>query len=523
MLRVGVALDSLEPSAWIASALERIQASPFARIELVLLRAGGARSGFSLFRAYEAWDYRRNRGEQDALAPVSVASVLDRIPRIECEATKGCGAESTAKLDLLLDFCKDSFLLDAANAPRHGVWRLRTDLDFSAAMGRGGSWDALELNPVCAHSLNLAGAGGEDCVLYGSAATMERTSLYRSRNPILWKNAQIVVRALERLATRGEVGCVDAETPVPPYRRPRTFETMQFLARHLRERAPGRVRQQDARPEHKWHIALRKRIEGRGFDDPDGYALMPCPDDRFYADPFLFEWQGRTWLFFEDLPYAEGRALISCCEVDEEGNFGEPFEVLRRPYHLSYPFVFEDSGEIYMIPESRSNRTVELYRATGFPHGWVQEGPLMKDVNAVDATIHRQDGRYWMFAGISDGRFSNSDEVSLFFAETLKGPWRAHPMNPVISDVRRARPAGKLFMDGGRLIRPSQDCSLAYGYALLFSEVVKMTETEYEERVVARIEPTAFARGVANHTYNRTERFEVVDRDLPRDAAIRGK
>jgi hypothetical protein len=113
--------------------------------------------------------------------------------------------------------------------------------------------------------------------------------------------------------------------------------------------------------------------------------------------------------------------------------------------------------------------------------------------------------------------------VSLFFAETLKGPWRAHPMNPVISDVRRARPAGKLFMDGGRLIRPSQDCSLAYGYALVFSEVVKMTETEYEERVVARIEPTAFAGGVANHTYNRTERFEVVDRDLPRDAAIRGK
>ncbi len=83
-----------------------------------------------------------------------------------------------------------------------------------------------------------------------------------------------------------------------------------------------------------------------------------------------------------------------------------------------------------------------------------------------------------------------------------------------MSDVRRARSAGWLFDDGGRLIRPSQDCSLAYGYALVFSEVVKMTETEYEERVISRIEPGAFA-GVANHTYNRTARFEVVDRDLP--------
>jgi hypothetical protein len=54
----------------------------------------------------------------------------------------------------------------------------------------------------------------------------------------------------------------------------------------------------------------------------------------------------------------------------------------------------------------------------------------------------------------------------------------------------------------------------------VFSEVTKMSETEYEEQVIARIEPSAFPGGVANHTYNRTERFEVVDRDLPRNAAV---
>jgi hypothetical protein len=56
MLRVGVALDSLEPSAWIASALERIQAGSFARIELVLLCAAGGAHRSSIFRAEEARD-----------------------------------------------------------------------------------------------------------------------------------------------------------------------------------------------------------------------------------------------------------------------------------------------------------------------------------------------------------------------------------------------------------------------------------------------------------------------------------
>ena len=94
---------------------------------------------------------------------------------------------------------------------------------------------------------------------------------------------------------------------------------------------------------------------------------MLAPKDRFYADPFLIERDGKTFIFLEDLRYSEGRALISCCELDADGTPGPVFEVLRRPYHLSYPFLFEENGEIYMIPETKSNRTVELYRATKFP------------------------------------------------------------------------------------------------------------------------------------------------------------
>jgi hypothetical protein len=117
-----------------------------------------------------------------------------------------------------------------------------------------------------------------------------------------------------------------------------------------------------------------------------------------------------------------------------------------------------------------------------------------------------------MFAGISNGRYSNCDELGIFFSDTLRGPWTPHPANPVVSDVRRARPAGALFRDqAGRLIRPSQDCAKAYGYAIVFSEVIALSETEYQERPFARLDPDWVKGNLGTHSYTRTDKFEVID------------
>ena len=82
--------------------------------------------------------------------------------------------------------------------------------------------------------------------------------------------------------------------------------------------------------------------------------------------------------------------------------------------------------------------------------------------------------------------------------------------------MRRARPAGALFRDAdGRLIRPSQDCAKAYGYALVFSEVLTLSETEYAERPVGRLDPGWVAGNLGTHTFTRTSDFEVIDGNFP--------
>jgi len=545
MLRIGIVLDSYTSSAWVAKVIEDIQSSGFARLELVLLNSDSEqgkssdltklrnRWRFTLFHLYERWDYQRNKTDHDALAATNVSSLLNGVPSISVHFNRREGSDSIPEnelaeirnYDLDVLFCFGSRVLQGGilGTARYGLWWFHFGDIPTSYSGAPLFWELIERNPVSGSSLQIVTEsldGGR--ILYQSHSSTDQISLYSSRNPIYWKTAEFALRCLRELQMRGidyvQSLPVSSERKTDARRRDRAPNNLQmilFMGRYLSRWLQARVATLRSGPRTKWFIAIRRRTAAHRFDDPSNYRLMPCPEDRFYADPFLFEKDGKTFLFFEDFRYSEGRAVISCCEIGSDGSPGIPFEVLRCPFHLSYPFVFEHEGEIYMIPETRGNLRVELYRATSFPTTWTAEAVLLDDIHAVDATIQKFNGRFWMFAGISNGRYSNSDELCLFFADALTGPWTPHRNNPVLSDVRRSRPAGLLFYDEGRLIRPSQDCGKAYGYALVFSEVLTLTETEYEERPISRIEPGLIAGCIGTHTYNRTEQFEVVDRTLP--------
>jgi hypothetical protein len=93
-----------------------------------------------------------------------------------------------------------------------------------------------------------------------------------------------------------------------------------------------------------------------------------------------------------------------------------------------------------MIPETRERRTLELYRAVEFPQKWELVKILAENVAAVDSTIFDYSGKLWLFANIAQPGASTFDELHLFHAKSLWGIWTPHPKNPIVSDVRRARP-----------------------------------------------------------------------------------
>ena len=545
MLRIGLLLDSMNSSAWIASLVEQLQASEFARVELVVLNTPPLQVRpplkkrlqnywkSAVYHRYEQWDYKRNKGKADAKAPAALGPLLEGVPVLQVDprrkgfsdflSDEDVAAVRAADLDVLLRFGFRILKGGILEAARYGIWSFHHDDNLQYRGGPPLFWEVFDGNPVSGTILQILTSsldGGK--VLYRGHSATNRHSLYLNRNPVYWKTVQYMLRRLRDLDTRGwayiqALPTYNETEPLPQkiHRTPNAWQMAQFLWRIFTRRARASLFSRTHGGFSQWFLAIRRRSEPHGFSDAAGYALIRPPADRFYADPNLVTHEGRTWLFFEDYVFADHRALISCCEVMDDGTTGEVFEVLRRPYHLSYPFVFEDEGGMYMIPETRENGTVELYRATEFPRAWELYATLLQNVSAVDATIYRTAGRYWMFVGESNGKYSNCDELGLYFADALTGPWQRHPQSPVVSDVRRARPAGRLFVDGGRLIRPSQDCARAYGYATVFSEVITLNETEYEERPLARLEPGWYPGNLGTHTYARSRDWEVIDGNLP--------
>jgi hypothetical protein len=263
----------------------------------------------------------------------------------------------------------------------------------------------------------------------------------------------------------------------------------------------------------RWSIALRAGNPTSGLlaaTNPAGFIWMQAPPGRFYADPFLYRIGNSSFLFVEDIDSRTGKGSISCMEVKPDLTLGNPREVLVRPYHLSYPQVFEEGGEIYMIPESGSNFTVELYRAVEFPWRWelvkvLHRGP------AFDVTMLREAGRFWFFVTLVDREYECSAQLVLFSSPTLAGDWTLHPASPISRDVRYSRGAGRPFREDGRWIRCAQDGTKTYGWAIQYLRIDRIDMDSYEETPVGSLSSHQFWGLSGTHTYNRSGDVEAVD------------
>ena len=122
-------------------------------------------------------------------------------------------------------------------------------------------------------------------------------------------------------------------------------------------------------------------------------------------------------------------------------------------------------------------------------------------------------GKWWLFTSQSElPGGSPWDELHLYYSDDpLSDNWLPHPNNPIVSDARSARPAGKVFERNGKVYRPSQNCSRHYGYGFNICEITRMSETEYEERIVSSVEPNWSPELVATHTFNYEGGLTVVD------------
>lgn len=199
----------------------------------------------------------------------------------------------------------------------------------------------------------------------------------------------------------------------------------------------------------------------------------------FVADPFMLRVKRLWYMFFEVMNNRNDKGAIGLA-VSTNGLKWEYRQiVLKEPFHLSYPYVFGWQGEHYMIPETLAPGAVCLYKASSFPTRWSFVRKLIHGPCA-DPSIFYYQKRWWLFACTTPHRH---DTLRLYFARDLLGPWVEHPCSPIIEgDHRLARPAGRVLVFDGRVVRFTQDCYPIYGSQVRAFEISPLTPTDYGEQ-----------------------------------------
>jgi hypothetical protein len=356
----------------------------------------------------------------------------------------------------------------------------------------------------------LLDEGGRQLVLYRGFCALDHRSLSRSVSWVASKLPDMLRGALARL---------DAGAPWPPEQLPAQAPPAPLPTSRMLQRLVSNVLKK-LWWRDQWFVQIHSALAGGGPGATGPLvALIEPPTDSFWADPFLIQRNGRWWLFFEELAFSSRKAHLSVVELAASGHVkGEVRRVLSEPWHLSYPFLWEDGGRLYMVPESSANETLDLYECIDFPHAWRKVVTLFDSVRYADATVVQYDGQLWMFAASSPPGGSLYDELHIHWAPRIEGPWQAHPLNPVKIDARSSRPAGSMWVEQGTLFRPTQDCSSVYGGAVTIQRVTRLNEKEFSEVDIGRVPAPEGASGLPFHTLNSAGNWTVVDvlRQIPR-------
>ena len=524
MLRIGVALDGMRPPAWAAWLLSAIRAHDDLDLTLAVLsdHVPGERPS-TLFAAYEALDRQVFSRPPDALEPVDVSPALEGVASLKLPAAPAqadedppdahAGADEHA-LDVLVCLGSAPAPDEIPLATRHGVWSLHLGDPLRYRDEPDLFWELHFAEPASTSVLeSVSGKPEERRVLYRSWTATDPVSLQRTRNPAYWKSARFVLRRLRDLAAgrwSPELGPAN-NRPSPGRSLPSNADAVRHVTRIAGRIARRRLRRAVFR--RQWFLGLRQRHGGKlPHEDPRPWRVVSPPADRYWADPFVFENDGDTLVFLEQFRYADRKGELAVARFEQGGELGSVEPILSAGHHLSYPYVLRDEGQTFLIPESGEARRVELWAATDFPTGWTRAAVLLEDVRAVDASVLRHGGLYWMWVNQSFDGGRLDDETFLYFSERLESGWTPHPRNPVVSDARRARPAGRPFLHGEVLIRPAQDCTGGYGSRVVFNAVDLLTTDDYRERPVGTLGPNwAPGRNLGAHTYTFDGSWEATD------------
>lgn len=257
-----------------------------------------------------------------------------------------------------------------------------------------------------------------------------------------------------------------------------------------------------------WGIAFRKK-GGVDFYEKT-FIKIPNTKDYWFADPLLYECEGKYYLFCEAFNRKAMKGELGYFELDGD-KFSDLKIILRPNYHMSFPDIFSGNGKYYMIPESGEGMNLELYEATEFPDKWEKVKNLIEGVNYVDPTFYWLDNNMYVFVYV-DQKGKYKTKIYRLDLERLELEY----IESIQYDQNVGRSAGQFFKgDGGVICRPVQLGEGEYGKRTAFYKV-DFVEGHFKEEQIEILDNCKIKvngkKGVDKlHTYSNVGEYEAID------------
>lgn len=419
------------------------------------------------------------------------------------------------ELDLVLAISPLATPQDAFSTLPFGTWRLSFLDEASGDADWYGYEEVIANKPSTNLSITAWRAGDRGAKTLATADFNTKFSAVRNADFIKERAVTLVMRELRRLAETRYITTLSTSTARPAPRPPGFGKSLRYsatLGHNLlaRGREALEVRLKIGAP--PWAIFV-----GTGLPedfDPRTAVLLKPDDDEIRADPFLFQHDGETYVFYEAYTPSnfKGRIAVGRLVDDRLERLGI---ALKAEHHLSYPFVFRHADGIFMIPETNQARRLEVWRCIEFPLRWELHATALAGQSSADSALFPFAGKWWLFTNLSEFH-AYEDHCSELHVFEVDGPdlkWiKPHRNNPVVMGSTEARNGGRPFEHGGRLYRPSQRNEYGiYGYGLNIMEVEELDLDSYSERCIRTIKPD-FAPGIiACHHMDASNGRYVID------------
>lgn len=452
-------------------------------------------------------------GSAEVFAEVSADVSTEASADVSTDALPAISHAELAGLELDLLVCCDGVACDehlgrAARLGAIGIDYRRDQITGNAPIG---FWETYHRTRKTGFAIVRPGPAGEAGQVLVEGAFRTKYSFLLNQAHLFCKAHAQLRRLLGDVATRRALPSARDPVPysgccLPP---PGSLHALRYAFK-----LAGRLGMRGARRmlgiRHKWTLSVTRS----GWRHAALWRGVPvaAPHGHFWADPFLRVHGGRVYCFVEDYVYATNRAHISVLEITK-ADVRCLGVALQEPFHLSFPFLFEYGGHLYMCPETSESNQIRIYKCDEFPLRWSLDSVAIDGISAADSMFFEHRGRWWLLTSIDrSGLNDHCSELCLFHApDPLGGAWTPHPMNPLYIDTDMGRNAG-LIVDEGRIYRAAQRQGFdQYGEGLALYEIVELDETRYSERKVTDIRHDYLQRSLGSHHISSDGNVTVVD------------